>query len=198
MKLIDPAPRQRPGSRHRRMIPMQAKDTRYGYCGCGCGEKTTVYQGEPRRYIVGHCWRGVPRKPGPRHIAEDRGYSSPCWIWQMHCSPKGYGMYTHKIEGRSRAAHRVYWEREHGPVPDGLELDHLCGQRACVNPEHLEPVTHVENIRRGVGTTLNVEQVRAIRAEVESGVSLYRLGKKYGVSTAAISQIKYGTNWKDA
>ena len=46
-------------------------------------------------------------------------------------------------------AHRVYYERHVGPVPEGLELDHLCRNPGCVNPEHLEPVTHAENIRRG-------------------------------------------------
>jgi hypothetical protein len=46
------------------------------------------------------------------------------------------------------AAHRVYWERANGPVPDGLEIDHLCYTPACVNPAHMETVTHGENLRR--------------------------------------------------
>jgi hypothetical protein len=58
----------------------------------------------------------------------------------MH--PDGYGKYS------GRQAHRVVYETLAGPVPDGLELDHLCRQKACVNPQHLEPVTHRENMRR--------------------------------------------------
>jgi len=50
-----------------------------------------------------------------------------------------------------RSAHRLSYETEIGPIPEGLELDHLCRVRSCVNPLHLEPVTHQENVRRGEG-----------------------------------------------
>lgn len=63
----------------------------------------------------------------------------------------GYGMLVMRINGikRQRRAHRLYYELEKGPIPLGLTLDHLCRVRCCVNPEHLEPVTSVENVMRG-------------------------------------------------
>jgi hypothetical protein len=73
--------------------------------------------------------------------------SGDCWLWTGAIDNGGYANFRH--DGRSQKAHRVLWELLNGPVPEGLELDHLCSVRHCVNPDHLEPVTHVENIRRG-------------------------------------------------
>lgn len=70
-----------------------------------------------------------------------------CWIWTASCQPKGYGIFGVTSE-QNVLAHRFAYERCLRPIPDGLELDHLCKNRSCVNPIHLEPVTHVENVRR--------------------------------------------------
>jgi hypothetical protein len=72
---------------------------------------------------------------------------SGCWIW-MGSLAQGYGRIM--IGGKGRGAHVVAYELFVGSVPDGLELDHLCRVRCCCNPWHLEPVTHLENVRRGI------------------------------------------------
>jgi hypothetical protein len=75
------------------------------------------------------------------------GMSSACWEWNGSRHGKGYGHVS--VAGRIRKAHRVVYELLVGPIPDGLQLDHLCRNRCCVNPDHLEPVTARTNIRRG-------------------------------------------------
>jgi hypothetical protein len=71
-----------------------------------------------------------------------------CWLWTASRVGGGYGRF-HPTNGVSVYAHRWAYEQLVGPIPEGLQLDHLCRVRQCVNPSHLEPVTQAENIRRG-------------------------------------------------
>lgn len=99
----------------------------------------------------GHCTYHykVRRKQGmlpskPYWIVDE---ATGCWLWNRKRWVTGYGMKSVNHSG-SVAAHRWLYEREVGPIPEGLELDHLCFNPPCVNPDHMEPVTHTENMRR--------------------------------------------------
>ena len=92
--------------------------------------------------------------------------SGDCWVWKGAVKKDrrsgGYGMFW--SQNRTRRAHKFAYEHAVGPVPPGLELDHLCGNRACVNPAHLEPVTGRVNALRSTGITArNARKTACVR-----------------------------------
>lgn len=70
-----------------------------------------------------------------------------CWLWRGTQVRNGYGHFW--LDGKGRIAHRVAYEWHVGPIPEGMEIDHRCRHTDCVNPAHLDVVSHVENVRRG-------------------------------------------------
>lgn len=93
-------------------------------------------QAHDPQYQWDRFWSKVDQSAGP----------DGCWPWTRATSAKGYGKYMPTTS--HVGAHRVAYEYLVGPIPDGLELDHLCRNVLCCNPAHLEPVTHQENMRR--------------------------------------------------
>lgn len=95
--------------------------------------------------------RGSSR-PAHVRVLERIKYQDDCWVYGGWGSLSGYGRVTlgdSDKPGVATNAHRAVYEALVGPVPDGFELDHLCRNRRCVNPDHLEPISHAENVKRG-------------------------------------------------
>lgn len=137
----------------------------------------------------------IPWRAGAKvgHVVDE---ATGCWNWTGATSWGGYGRVGVPGARRTQNAHRAYYEAARGPVAPGLDLDHLCRNRQCVNPDHLEPVTRAVNAHRGRGTKLRPEQVREIRARYAAGgVSQVRLGREYGVDSSIISDIVNFRMW---
>jgi hypothetical protein len=128
-------------------------------CECGCGRKVSCasqtarrdgyIKGQPLRFIRGHNGRknlGRGFNPATAYrIKNQPNFPSPCWIWTRGLS-NGRGTFTRRK--RIIYAHRYFYELRFGFVRGGLELDHLCAVKRCVNPDHLEAVTASEHGRR--------------------------------------------------
>jgi hypothetical protein len=123
-------------------------------CECGCGEPAPIAQrtsnaaghvrGKPVRFLPGHHSRtDVNERFDSKWTPEP---NTGCHLWTAGTDMHGYAQF--RVNGKGLGGHRFAWVRAHGPVPDGLHLDHLCRVRCCVNPAHLEPVTVRENIMR--------------------------------------------------
>ena len=95
-----------------------------------------------------------------------------CWIWKASTESNGYGCIL--IRRKAQVAHRLAYEWTKGPIPEGKELDHLCRNRRCVNPDHLEPVTCRENILRGnAPSAKQARQTHCKRGHPLFGSNLY-------------------------
>jgi hypothetical protein len=110
-----------------------------------------------------------------------------CWEWTGNLSA-GYGTLGLKRDGRwvTTRAHRVSWTIHRGPIPTGLQLDHLCRNRACVNPAHLEPVTNRVNGLRGVSACAqNARKSHCLR------------GHEYTPENTRVRSTRYGTDGRE-
>lgn len=108
----------------------------------------TLADPKPRPTLEERFWIKVD-KDGP--IPTHNPQLGQCWMWLGAKKKYGHGIFSTQWKdnkGKNQGAHRIAYNLLVGPVPDGLELDHLCRNPPCVNPAHLEPVTHAENMRR--------------------------------------------------
>lgn len=103
--------------------------------------------------------------------------NSGCWLWTAATSNVGYSVYS--INRKLVYGHRFSYESLVGPIPKGLDIDHLCRVRCCVNPDHLEPVTRRENVIRGHRWNGHKRPTRCPSGHLYSGDNLYinKLGR---------------------
>ncbi len=130
---------------------------------------------------------------GPLFTVDENG----CHVWARCKDKDGYGYF--KRNRKAVSAHRYFYELNVGPIQPGLDLDHLCRNRACVNPAHLEPVPHVENARRGnVVKYMSIERAREVRWRRERGQSYAKIAAQMCITESLVGQIATNRCWKES
>lgn len=167
----------------------------YGECQCGCGAKTSIarcsdaskgwIKGEPLKFVYQH-------RPLPIEFGDG------CWEWTGTKNQFGYGRLCR--DGRRVVAHRWLYERLRGAVPAGLQMDHLCRNRSCVNPDHLEPVTQRENLRRGDMAKSSADDVarwidEAAHMDGSQRSKARQIAARHGVPVSRVRNAIAGRTW---
>lgn len=120
-----------------------------------------------------------------------------CWLWTDALNTNGYGVVWDPAKQKQSKAHRVAYEELVGAIPDELPIDHLCRNRACINPEHLQPVTLGENVRRGVSPPAQrARQTHCKNGHELSGYNL-RVDPKTGYRQCSICVRERAKKWKE-
>lgn len=174
-----------------------------GFCQCGCGEKTAIatsnwptaghIKGKPKRYLKGH---NAKRDAKTYWVEEDRGYATPCWIWQGTISSAGYPQRWDSVLKKPVNLHRRAAEDRFGPLPFHVKVDHLCRQPSCINPDHLEPVTNAINVQRGKTAKLTPAIVRQIRAMAPT-MSAYKIARHFGIGVMTTYVVIKRESWQN-
>lgn len=154
-----------------------------GYCGAHYqrvrrhGEPLPDSPLRPEMSRGDFFWPKVDRN-GPTGFHWKTGDAmGPCWVWTAGKNAAGYGTFGHA--GKSKLAHRLAYEWERGELSADLDLDHLCRNPACVNPAHLEPVTHTENVRRGLNVGLRHLRTHCRKGHAMTPENTYVQSGKY-------------------
>lgn len=173
-------------------------DIVYGFCHCNCEKETSIccnndkfsgrIRGVPFLYCKGHRNTYII----PFVINLDTG----CWDWQKSKVKGGYGRVYNK--GKSVPAHKFYYEEKFGEIPENYEMHHKCGNPGCVNPDHLEAITHTENIRHRNFTKLSMEKAKEIREMYSTGNYLQReIAVLYGVCRQTVNYLIQDKTWRE-
>lgn len=171
----------------------------FGLCECGCGGKPSIakwtnkrwghVKGQHVRFLMGH----QRRKASSEYKVDPE---TGCWVWQLSRNQHGYGCMRDKQQKRQRPAHCIYYEQHGGVIADGEEVDHLCENRSCVNPAHLEAVTVTENRRRQ--GKLNWKLVGEIRELWRQGWGAADIARAYGITFQAVRAVEHRRIWNEA
>lgn len=125
--------------------------------------------------------------------------SGDCWVWTGRARNRGYGVVS--VDGRGRLAHRVAWELERGPIPEGLNVLHRCDNPPCVRPDHLFLGTQADNMadmtekKRRRCPKLNQSTAANLRQDLSSGMTHRAAAAKYGISRGMVSHVHAGRAW---
>lgn len=186
-----------------------------GLCMCGCGQTTKIAKssnrkygwvmGEHYRYIVGHTPRTTVPLEERFWARVSKGTPDECWEWTGgkitgRYAPNGkqygggYGLLSVNASTHI-LAHRFSYELHNGPIPEGLEIRHICNRPSCCNPHHLLIGTHADNMQDMANSKrsrliLTYEQIRELRELDPHGIQARtEAGKRLGVSYAVVKTI---------
>ena len=121
---------------------------------------------------------------------EDRGFDTPCWIWQKSTQASGYGQTF--VDGKFSYAHRAAFELWKRKLRKGEQVHHRCSVRCCVNPEHMEAVDIRDHAGAGGHGKLTSDDAAQIRA---LDLPDSEIARRYGVSRSLVSMIQSGRRW---
>lgn len=187
----------------------KVKQCRFLIAKCKCGniiKTNTTKLNKPKHPSCG-CWEGSfdRYKVG----FEEKIEKSPnCWIWTGCVDNNGYGVYGRREKGKQRITHRVAYELYKGKIPDGMVVRHLCHNKLCVNPDHLELGTYQDNMddmvkadRQAKGQNqgaakLTDSDVRKIRQLYKEGMPSRPIAKMFNMDKSTILDIVNRKYWK--
>lgn len=191
----------------------------YGYCHCGCGQKTTLARttgkgykrGQPHLYLHNHASRLTFEQQFWRYTATGTG--DECWLWTGNKDRKGYGRLSQMRDGirTTTGAHRFSYQLHYGPIADDIEVCHRCDNPPCVNPVHLFAGTQTDNIQdmmqkdrryqpdvTGAANgraKLTDELVRHLRQLHEQGMSYSKIAKLIDMDRQSVYRAVKGLSW---